>query len=177
MKKLTLDTIKNQLERTASKKIGIKSTIYILNLALLIAFVLFYLLSGGEGIGTIQLYPISFIFTIIGLYFGGYIFGGIAGKSIQNKSVHPILMGIITTISTIFIGALTGFTISYIIYAYNPENEQLNAIIELIINPTMGVIVIGFIPSLIFGTMLGKRIEKKLNPTSTKTSNDRSIPS
>ena len=118
-------------------------------------------------------FALHIIIGIIVFYACGYYFGGKAGNDILTKQYNYIwvgpLYGLLTLLSAVFLGSLTGFCLGIIHdlhYVDRLSEIRLDMFYDNFINyifkPIFWFSLFGLIPALLVGLWFGKSIHKKI---------------
>ncbi len=123
-------------------------------------------LFGGVGVlhDLISDWTVNIGVSITALYVSGYFLGKWLDFSINEKKRSPILFGSMCLYLVLFFGVISGATIGFIqdgIEQIITQGNIIDAIIDYYFKPLYWVLLVGFIPTLISGILLGYSIQHK----------------
>ncbi len=149
-----------------AQNIGLKLIMKYTLIGMLIASCLMTLLHGTKGLKYmfewIPQYSPPLIFGIVGLIFGSFIGGKLAGKMIY-KCGYAELWGVISA----FLVVWNAFLISSVYMIFSELIKHQTRIGELIedylFKPLYWITIIGLIPIVILGVLFGNKLNRKIN--------------
>ena len=146
---------------TTAKKIGYKQAFKAITIGLGIAYAIM-VLESGDPLWIFDFeYTATLLFSALVLYGMGYVFGGMAGRSIILKRYPSVLIGIISGFliiwSATFVGSIVGFITEGL-----PNNSGISEPFEdYILKPILTVSVWGFLPIVGIGIWYGLSIKRR----------------
>ena len=168
-----------------AKKIGSALAVKSVSIGLVIAYIIMVpvsLMGNNKSLWQAMLWIIDWIQSeflfhiiigIIAFYACGYFFGGRAGKSIlikhRNYLLVGVMCGLLTLLTTVFLGTLTGFFMGLIHGRHYIDTaddlKQSDFIYENFINyifkPMFWFSIFGFLPAIGVGVWFGWRLKRK----------------
>lgn len=118
-----------------------------------------------ELVYSITYLPLNLFVGICGLFFSGYYISIKMEKLIKSSKWNSILTGIIGLITILFIGIIFGSTVGFIeegIGDFDKENGIKNALFDYYVKPLFWIFLMGIIPTIIVGGVLGYGIKKNV---------------
>lgn len=91
---------------------------------------------------------------LAGLYGWGYWMGGVLGGMVIKEKKSPVLLGVMTLTIVLLVGILSGGLANLL---FRGENWMG---VHDFVDAMLGVLVIGIVPTLILGAVMGWRIKK-----------------
>lgn len=147
---------------------AIKYTYITVIINLFIAFLILQLLPSGSknqlkaSIDFIWYFYLNFGLGLLFLFGSSYFIGKKMDYSIAKKNRNPILTGMLGLMSILICGIFGASSVGFLEETWIREGDVLNAMEDYYFLPFFWVLVVGFIPTLISGAILGKVIAKKL---------------
>ena len=109
--------------------------------------------------------PLNLFVGICGLFFSGYYISIRMEKFIRTGKWNSILIGIIGLVLILFFGIMFGSTVGFIdegIGDFDKQDGIKNALFDYYIKPLFWIFLMGIIPTVIVGGILGYGIKKTM---------------
>lgn len=102
---------------------------------------------------------LSVVVAVIALFGTGYLISIYMHHLINQKGVSAVLVGILGSLVILSIGTIAGSSVYAFEYSY-PTNSIGKVILDYYYTPLIIILIIGGIPTLILGAILGKKIKE-----------------
>lgn len=143
--------------------VAVKLTHIFITVNLLIAASIIVLMYGFQDLkGLLSDFPMNFAIGIAGLYFAGNFIGKQMDYYIKVRYFNGAVTGIAGLFLILFFGIFTGSTVGFLqkcIDGLGPDTVG-EAAVDYYVKPFFWIVLFGFLPILIMGSILGICIRK-----------------
>ena len=146
-------------------KLGARLGLKAVTIGIIIAYLAFSLLAGGDGFASFFWifdfdYTLNLLIGVLAFYGCGYVIGQRAGYEIILKHNHAVLTGIKYGLVTLLMAAVLGSLLGFFQEGLSLDAPVTESMFNYIAKPVIWIVLAGFIPASIVGTLFGIYIKQ-----------------